>query len=289
MGIVHIVCAIVAMLIVIGVGAYFSVAALGTRFSAEKKTYSFCSEQDFEHVRLEPTFLLKLHHLLYVSDKILTEANVRYCAIGGTLLSMERSGYLTPWDDDGDLAVFESDLNARRTKVDALLKEHKVHLTEPFSFFANLGVFHLRLDDDHPLNKRWPSDDQPFVDWMLFAPLAGRVDSKYREPIHHFARKGERDIFPKSYITERQMFPLRRQPLKVFSDKQEALLDPELAVENCTLWLVSPANNAPLLTREYGTAAEPEMWRTCYLASSHRSALLFVKPCRLTDAQIEKM
>lgn len=268
------ICVFLVLLFGISVVCAEKLRSFQSRFNS--KEYKLCSEQNFQHVRLESNFLLKLLHLLWVTDKIFTETSVRYCAIGGTLLSIERNGYLTPWDDDGDVCVFESDYKLRENDIKLLLDEHKVQLTDPF-WFANLKVLQLRLIDDHPFQKKFPTDEQPFVDWMMFKPeriANGAVRM-------NFSSDDQKKLFPKSYLKLENLFPLRRKKLETFSAKVAVSED-----ENFSVNLRVPNNPLPLLNRDYGTQEEPEKWRYCYLASSHRSAFLFVDPCQLTKQQI---
>lgn len=254
-----------------------------SRFTADE--FSECTEEQFKHVRLEPNYLLKLAYLISISDKILREANVRYCAIGGVLLAVERTGYLTPWDDDGDLCVFQADFDAHQAKLQSLLRKHGVRLVDAF-WPADLGVFQLHFNDDHPMHQTHPTDQQPFVDWMLYSPEATN-DGSVRM---NFTSPRQRVIFPNSFLRLSELFPLRRQTVSVFS-KQTAR---QLAAQGYddahqTVEFVTPNDIVSILNREYGTRHHPELWKTCFLASSHRSPELFIKACKLTEDQIKRL
>lgn len=271
----------VAFVAVVGLGV-LAWNTFQSRFVS--KNYAMCSDEQFLHVRLPPNYLLKLHHLLRISHEILTEANVRYISIGGTLLSMARDGYLTPWDDDGDLAIFENDYNENRAKIAELMKKHRVHLNDPF-WLLDTGVFHLRLDDDHPLQSLYPSEDQPFVDWMLFKRHSGDINGENVNHYYHYARPRQCKVFPIDYFTSEEMFPIQTMPLYAFSERMAK----EHNLPNPRIELATPNGTMSSLNRSFGTAENPEMWRSCYLASSHRSAGLFIKPCKLTPEQAAKM
>lgn len=274
---------VVAVLVAIGV-ALLLWKSFQSRFL--KNQYDYCTDEQFEHVKLEPNYLLKLHYLLHASHRILSRAGVRYVAVGGTLLSMVRNGALTPWDDDGDLSVFKTDYLQNQQKINRLLTQYHLHLKDPF-WLASLEVFQLRFDADHPLLRKYPSQDEPFVDWILFEQMSGEQNHpESGETCYHHSSAGERKVFPHDFIYENELFPLATRTLKAFSEKTAAALG---IVDNPVVELTTPHNVLAYLNRCYGTKDEPEMWRSCYLASSHRSMGLFIKPCKLTAQQIEKL
>jgi hypothetical protein len=280
---VAVVLLVVALLIATAVGVLLCYKAFQSRFI--EKSYAFCTDEQFEHVKLEPNYLLKLHYLLHVSHAILTEANVPYVAVGGTLLAMQRDGYLTPWDDDGDLSVFKEEFTRQRAVVERLLRKHGLELRNPF-WFANLEVFQLRLDSNHAMLREYPSESEPFVDWVLFDRMASEMNHpKTNEACYHHSSAGEREVFPHDVLYESELFPLCVRSLKAFSDKTAR----QLQLPNPVVQLVTPNNPDAYLNRCYGTKEMPEMWKSCYLASSHRSLGLFIKPCRLTAAQVNNM
>jgi len=271
--------AISAVVVVLLTGlAVLVLQGLQSRFAQEKN--SVCSTSQFAHVRLPPNYLIKLHYLLRISHDMFTKLGVRYVAIGGTLLSIVRDGHLTPWDDDGDLAVFADDYQKRRKELATEMAKNRVHLRDPFKV-ADLGVFQLVLDDDHPLNAQFPSEDKPFVDWMLIKKHKGDINGENVNHYYHFASPRQCMLWPKDYHTPDEMFPLRSRPLKIFSDRTALRHN----LHNSSVRLAVPNITVEPLNRSYGSKTDPEQWRTCYLASSHRSASLFVKPCQLTAEQ----
>ena len=266
------------------IGVYIGFGQFKDRFIS--KSYNVCSDSDFQHVLLPSGFLIKLHYLLHIADEILTAANVRYFSIGGTLLSIERTGYLTPWDDDGDLGLLKEDFVANEKKIQTLIDQHRVYLRDPFKL-ADLGVFQLCLREDHPIHLEYPTDEQPFVDWMLYCcQNMQQVRENGAEPIYNFASTRQQAIFPRSYILHSELFPLQRKPLKAFSDHRAAQSNASGAPRNYETRLVTANKTLPMLAREYGKADAPDSWKTEFLASSHRSGYLFVKPCKLTREQV---
>jgi hypothetical protein len=51
----------------------------------------------------------QIYKLLYITDKLFTENGIEYWMDGGTFLGAVRHKGLIPWDDDGDLQVWEDD------------------------------------------------------------------------------------------------------------------------------------------------------------------------------------
>ena len=51
-----------------------------------------------------------LYQLMYDVDKIFTQNNLSYWAIGGTILGAIRHKGIIPWDDDLDIAIDYRDI-----------------------------------------------------------------------------------------------------------------------------------------------------------------------------------
>ncbi len=280
-----VVVSIIAFVILCGI-AVLMYREFQNRFSSS--AYDMCSDKDFENVHLDPNYLLKLHYLLHVSNEILQKARVEYVAISGTLLSIFRTGFLTPWDDDGDLNVFKPDFEKNKSIIDRLLNEYGLYLKDPF-WFASLEIFQLCFVDGHPMQRKYPSDCEPFVDWVLYKKMSNQVAETYDDhkdrDVYHFSSSRERDLFPKEYLFDNELYPIKEKSLTVFSETTAKRLN----VENPTLTLKVPNNSIALLNRCYGKKEDKSMWKTCYLASSHHSMGLFVKPCKLTEEQVQKL
>ncbi len=59
--------------------------------------------------RIHPKIAGQIYQMLATLDKVLTNHAIPYWIDGGVLLGAVRHGGLIPWDDDGDIEVFEKD------------------------------------------------------------------------------------------------------------------------------------------------------------------------------------
>jgi len=57
----------------------------------------------------KPKSVLQIYKLLYILDQVLTKHNIEYWIDGGTLLGAIRHKGLIPWDDDGDVQMWDID------------------------------------------------------------------------------------------------------------------------------------------------------------------------------------
>lgn len=262
MTIVYQIVCLIAGLVVFGIVALLLYEIFSIRFKREP--YLICTDDQLHHVTLPPNFLLKIFHLLKISHEILSAVGVRYVACGGTLLSMIRSGYLTPWDDDGDLYVFKTDFDEKRDEIDKLLLKHKVCLNKTFALF---DVVNLQFCDDNPLMQEFPSDGSPCVDWFMIDKMSdGRYD---------FTSSVVRSIFPYDFMHESELFPFKTMTLRPNKTSEKSIT---LNVAN---------KSVAILNRSYGTKENPELWKSCYLASSHRDPTLLFKPCQMSQKHID--
>jgi lipopolysaccharide cholinephosphotransferase len=53
--------------------------------------------------------VLDLYKLLYIIDKVLIDNDIEYWIDGGTLLGAVRHKGIIPWDDDGDIQIWDTD------------------------------------------------------------------------------------------------------------------------------------------------------------------------------------
>ena len=282
---IYIVVGVICFAIFCGL-AVFIYGEFRSRFNAS--SYDNCSDEEFKNIYLDPNYLLKLHYLLHVSNEILKAAKVQYVATSGTLLSIFRTGFLTPWDDDGDLDVFKPDFEANRKFIEELLVKNDVYLNDPF-WIANLQVYQLKMLDGHPMQRKYPSDREPFVDWVLFEQMNEEVAQSYPDhrsrKVFHFSSARERELFPREYLFEEELYPIQEKTLQVFSTETAK----RLKIENPTVTLSVPNLPISILDRAYGKKEDLSMWKKCYLASSHQSMGLFVKPCKLTEQQVNQL
>lgn len=57
----------------------------------------------------DPNVIHMIYTMLYILDKIFTKFNIEYWIDGGTFLGAVRHNGIIPWDDDGDLQIWEKD------------------------------------------------------------------------------------------------------------------------------------------------------------------------------------
>lgn len=57
----------------------------------------------------DPSNVTQLYQLIYILDKILIQNDIEYWMDGGTLLGAIRHHGIIPWDDDGDVEIWETD------------------------------------------------------------------------------------------------------------------------------------------------------------------------------------
>ena len=58
---------------------------------------------------IKPQVVSELYKMLYILDKVLIDNGIEYWVDGGTLLGAVRHHGIIPWDDDGDILVWEKD------------------------------------------------------------------------------------------------------------------------------------------------------------------------------------
>jgi len=235
---IFIIVGVIAFVVFCGI-AVFIYREFQSRFNGS--AYETCTDEEFEHIHLEPNYLLKLHYLLHVSNEILKRAKVQYVTISGTLLSIFRTGFLTPWDDDGDLNVYKPDFQRNKLHIDQLMKQYGVYLNDPF-WMAKLEIFQLKLVDGHPMQQKYPSEKEPFVDWVLYEKMTKEVSEQYQDhegrAVYHFSSPRERELFPREFLFEDEIYPIEEAPLTAFS----AATAKRLGVENPTVTLRVPKN-----------------------------------------------
>ncbi len=137
----------------------------------------------------------KLYKLLYFIHNIFIKFNIQYWAIAGTLIGAIRHKGIIPWDDDGDLAVWKSDIKKISSKK--VLNEFKKY---------GITVKHIHeWDGSHLIKIFYKSTDKssftlPFVDIFPMRLGSDKVEYSY---------KWARELFPKEYFKLEELYPLK--------------------------------------------------------------------------------
>lgn len=165
----------------------------------------------------DDTTLKTLRNMLKTTDEIFHANGITYWIDGGTLLGAVRHHDVIPWDDDGDLAVFET---------------HESKLLSAIPDFRNRGYGVVKTWHGYkiyPLNGKSIKPEleylYPFVD-IFFVNKNGDH--------YHFADTEVQDKWPNYYHDIPDLFPLRRYQFASFE-------------------LTGPNNAIPYLNRAYGT------------------------------------
>lgn len=124
--------------------------------------------------RTPPPVVKQIYEMLEITHNILINKEISYWMDGGTLLGAVRNGGLIPWDDDGDLQIFEKD----KEKLLALweefsdrgynLVEHEfgLKLFPKGKYFPSIDIFTADVDSttgnyvlgNEKAKEFWPQD-----------------------------------------------------------------------------------------------------------------------------------
>ena len=130
-----------------------------------------------------PYVIRKLYKLMYETDKILKENDIRYWADAGTMLGAVRHNGIIPWDDDIDIAI----LNSQRRQF--------WKLKDTFEAF---GYEVIRVKTLGFVKIREKGTIFPFID-VFFYKLDGNKYIKTNKTI--------RDWWPNEWFGKNQIFP----------------------------------------------------------------------------------
>lgn len=143
---------------------------------------------------LSDDMISQLYALTGSVHQILTEHNIRYFIIGGTLLGSCRNGKFIPWDDDADIGIFEEDFS-RFLQIDF----NQYGLKQCGLALNNMGkITHLSSYNSHQKGKG------VFVDVFLFR----RVPDMNGQTRVEYSNELYRQMWPKEYFYEHELSPL---------------------------------------------------------------------------------
>lgn len=177
-----------------------------------------CSSEYFKNSQLKPRFKFVkpdtvkiIYKLLYLLDKIFRENDLEYWIEGGTLLGAVRHGGIIPWDDDGDVEIWEKDI-PKLMSLKEIFQKHNIILMETwfgFKIFPKDGKqikgFKWRYPaiDIFPMKKN-PMTLNDFDSTYMDNVLTGS-DSRLRYSYPRAQR-----AFGNCSLDENKMYPLER-------------------------------------------------------------------------------
>ena len=188
-----------------------------------------------------------IRQMLKATDEILSNSKVEYWIDGGTLLGTIRHKDIIPWDDDADICILQAD-ESKFLSLKNLFNDKGYDISE---FWGGYKIFPLNGEDINFKNRNWQWNVEeiknketfyykfPFIDVFLCAKFG---DS------YHFKDSNVRNLWPKYFHTEKDLFPLKEYQFNHFT-------------------LKGPNNPSPYLDRSYGSD-----WRTLgYRSYDHKN------------------
>jgi hypothetical protein len=166
---------------------------------------------EFPHLILNKTQLSSLRELLLLFKKICKENNIKYFAIGGTLVGTVRTGGFLPFDDDIDLGILDTD----QDKIKQFITNYKsdVYYFEKVFFgyklkkkesnvFIDIMIFE-NVNNKYvidPTNNPWPESSFNSIDEILplkkmsFNNIKINVPQKYLDYLNRNFPKWDKTI-----------------------------------------------------------------------------------------------
>jgi lipopolysaccharide cholinephosphotransferase len=136
-----------------------------------------------DNLEMSETDKEDIFYFLDYFTKFLEKHNITYWIIGGTTLGAIRHNDIVPWDDDADIGIHEKDLG----KLLSLNDELK---NDGFEI-----IFYWKIHKFRRIGKEYP-----FVDIFCY---------KKEDDIYVMNREDLREVWPKEYYLEDELFPLK--------------------------------------------------------------------------------
>lgn len=167
----------------------------------EKKLKSVpATERDLPHTA--PEMVGKLYSCLSLLLPILQERGIAHFAFCGTALGAVRHGGIIPWDDDIDLAFYESDIGK-------LLQAEEALNGAGLALYPANGYFKVMTIGGEPILKE--GDPGNCYPWSY--PFIDLFPMKEVEGVVHYSSERLRKGLPKEYFTiDQLMGPLPSAP-----------------------------------------------------------------------------
>ena len=225
---------------------------LGNIFSSHQEIVDKFTDYTDVHILNKIRNLLKDIHQLFEAN------NIKYMIDGGTLLGAVRHNDIIPWDDDGDIVIFNDDGNGERKllSLTITLRNMGYGLSK---FWGGYRIYYLNGEDISFQDKNWTWNNRDIekIDKMSVSHKYPFVDIFFIEnsdDLYIFSYKNVRDVWPSFYHNKSDVFPLQEYKFDSFS-------------------LLGPKNPEPYLTRGYGND-----WKTVgYKTYDHKNQT-FISP-----------
>lgn len=136
--------------------------------------------------------------MIYDMHCILSFYNIKYWAIGGTLLGAIRHKGLIPWDDDGDIGIMKNE-EKNFLKLKNIFKKCGYTIRE---HFVGYKIFYTKRKKMKGFNYSFP-----FIDVFIYKQIGTKIKSASSEV---------RKTWPKDWFTSSQLKKLVLHPFGMF-------------------------------------------------------------------------
>lgn len=144
-----------------------------------------------------PDTIRELYKMLYILDKVFTDYQIEYWMSGGTFLGAIRHTGIIPWDDDGDLEIFES--NERNVaSIGPILAKYDLVIVPTWFGFKIFPKYGKKI-----IGYRWL---YPSIDIFVMKENPAKIIN----PMIMFKYKKAQRLFAKCRFNQNLMYPLKR-------------------------------------------------------------------------------